>query len=69
MARRPVPVVPGLLVPAVALVSEVLVALVPGWRPAGVALPMIAVMALAGSASMRGRSGAVTRGAAVVVAV
>jgi hypothetical protein len=53
----------------VALVAEVLVALVPGWRPAALALHLIAGMALAMSAAMPGRIGAVTRSAAVVVAV
>jgi hypothetical protein len=63
------PVVPGLPVGVLALVAEVLMALVPGWRPAAVALRVIAVMALAVSAAMLGRIGAVTRSAAVVVAV
>jgi hypothetical protein len=82
MARRPVPVpvvpvVPGLVVAVVALVCEVLVARAPGWRPAGMALPMVGAMALAVPAAMPvampvampGRFGAVTRSAAVVMAL
>ena len=60
---------PGLRVGVLALVAEVPMALVPGWRAAAVALRLIAVMALAMSAAMPGRIGAVTRSAAVVVAV
>ena len=63
------PVVPGLLVPVVGVASDLLVALVSGWRPAGVARLMIAVMALAMSAAVPGRTGAVTARAAVVVAL
>ena len=78
MARRPrpvpvVPVVPGLVVAVVALVCEVLVARAPGWRPAGMALPMVGAMALAVPAAMPvampGRFGAVTGSAAVVMAL
>ena len=69
MVRRPVLVVPGLPVGVVALVADVLVVLVPGWRAAAVALHVIAVMALAMSAAMAGWIGAVTRSATVVVAV
>jgi hypothetical protein len=70
-------VVPGLPVGVLArvaevlmaVVPEVLMALVPGWRPPGVALRVIAVMPLAMAAAMPGRIGAVTRRAAVAVAV